>query len=230
MVRDVWFHSQTSRTTAASGPQHVAAADAALRHGGVRLVDPVEGEHLGHPGRELAGGGALQQSREPAAVRHHADCADLDAALGRRRGRRLHADEQAAVTDQTHGLLLQHRPVGHRVPAAARLGGEVGAERRLSDKWVTLVLVALHDQPRRYSQLARTIAGVSQKMLTQTLRTLERDGLLTRTVTASVPVTVTYELTDLGRSLLVVITGLKDWAEAHMDEVLAARDSYDAQP
>jgi DNA-binding HxlR family transcriptional regulator len=101
---------------------------------------------------------------------------------------------------------------------------------RLSDKWVTLVLCALEDEPQRYSQLARTIAGVSQKMLTQTLRSLERDGMLTRTVTATVPVTVTYELTALGRSLLVVFAGLKDWAESHMEEVLEARASYDAQP
>jgi DNA-binding HxlR family transcriptional regulator len=101
---------------------------------------------------------------------------------------------------------------------------------RLSDKWVTLVMVALEGGPRRYSQLSRTIAGVSQKMLTQTLRTLERDGLVTRTVTASVPVTVTYELTGLGHSLQRVIHGLKDWAESHMGEVLAARSSYDAQP
>jgi DNA-binding HxlR family transcriptional regulator len=101
---------------------------------------------------------------------------------------------------------------------------------RLSDKWVTLVMVALEDQPMRYSQLARRIAGVSQKMLTQTLRTLERDGLVTRTVTASVPVTVTYELTALGRSLLDVVAQLKDWAESHMDAVLAARNSYDSQP
>ena len=101
---------------------------------------------------------------------------------------------------------------------------------RMSDKWVTLVLCALRDKPQRYSQLARTIAGVSQKMLTQTLRTLERDGLVTRTVTASVPVTVTYELTGLGHSLQRVIHGLKDWAESNMGEVLAARSSYDAQP
>jgi DNA-binding HxlR family transcriptional regulator len=101
---------------------------------------------------------------------------------------------------------------------------------RLSDKWVTLVLCGLEDEPQRYSQLARRIAGVSQKMLTQTLRTLERDGLVTRTVEASVPVTVTYELTDLGRSLLVVFAQLKDWAESHMEAVLGARASYDSQP
>jgi DNA-binding HxlR family transcriptional regulator len=101
---------------------------------------------------------------------------------------------------------------------------------RISDKWATLVLAALEQGPQRYSQLARTIAGVSQKMLTQTLRTLERDGLLTRTVTATVPVTVTYELTPLGSSLQTLMTDVKYWAESHMDQVLAARASYDAQP
>jgi DNA-binding HxlR family transcriptional regulator len=101
---------------------------------------------------------------------------------------------------------------------------------RISDKWVTLVLAALQAGPRRYSELSRTIAGVSQKMLTQTLRSLERDGLVTRTVTATVPVTVSYELTDLGRSLQAVMVGLKDWAESNMDDVLAARASYDLEP
>ena len=96
----------------------------------------------------------------------------------------------------------------------------------LSDKWVTMVLTALADGPRRYSALARTIAGVSQKMLTQTLRALERDGLLTRTVTPSVPVRVDYELTPLGRSLLPVVQAIKDWAETHIEEVHAARAAH----
>jgi DNA-binding HxlR family transcriptional regulator len=114
---------------------------------------------------------------------------------------------------------------------------------RISDKWVTLVLAALggdgpHSpgagcvgapRPMRYSDLSRRLAGVSQKMLTQTLRSLERDGLLTRTVTPTVPVTVTYELTDLGLSLQQLMRGVKGWAEAHMGEVLANRDEYDAR-
>jgi DNA-binding HxlR family transcriptional regulator len=113
---------------------------------------------------------------------------------------------------------------------------------RISDKWVALVLAALGgggprpgaecaDEPRamRYSELARRLAGVSQKMLTQTLRSLERDGLLTRTVTPTVPVTVTYELTPLGASLQEVMRGVKTWAEAHMDEVIASRGTYDAR-
>jgi DNA-binding HxlR family transcriptional regulator len=111
---------------------------------------------------------------------------------------------------------------------------------RISDKWVALILAALgSDGPRRgtscvgepramrYSELSRRLAGVSQKMLTQTLRSLERDGLITRTVTPTVPVTVTYELTGLGLSLQYVMRGIKEWAETHMDEVLANREEYD---
>ncbi|QDY80039.1 winged helix-turn-helix transcriptional regulator [Streptomyces qinzhouensis] len=98
---------------------------------------------------------------------------------------------------------------------------------RLSDKWVSLVLTALADGPLRYSDVNRVIAGVSQKMLTRTLRALERDGLLTRTVTASVPVRVDYRLTPLGRSLLPVMAAVKAWAEDHIEEVRTARLGYD---
>ena len=105
---------------------------------------------------------------------------------------------------------------------------------RISDKWVALVLAALGDEtgaPRslRYSELSRHLAGVSQKMLTQTLRNLERDGLVTRTVTPTVPVTVTYEPTELGLSLHALMKQVKAWAEANMDEVLANRERYDAR-
>lgn len=107
---------------------------------------------------------------------------------------------------------------------------------RISDKWVVLVLCALGGDasqgpgapaPMRYSELARTLAGVSQKMLTQTLRSLERDGLLTRTVVATVPVTVSYELTELGRSLYRLTRELRAWAQQHMDDVLAHRAAYE---
>ena len=114
---------------------------------------------------------------------------------------------------------------------------------RISDKWVTLVLAALGSdgshqpgkgcagEPRamRYSELLRLLAGVSQKMLTQTLRSLERDGLVTRTATPTVPVTVSYELTDLGLSLHQTMRGIKTWAETHMDDVLANRQASDAR-
>jgi DNA-binding HxlR family transcriptional regulator len=111
---------------------------------------------------------------------------------------------------------------------------------RISDKWVALVLAALgsdgprtgedcvgEPRPMRYSELSRRLAGVSQKMLTQTLRSLERDGLLTRTVMPTVPATVTYELTELGLSLQDLMTRIKAWAESHMDEVLANREKHD---
>ncbi|MFJ1706275.1 winged helix-turn-helix transcriptional regulator [Kitasatospora sp. NPDC088346] len=114
---------------------------------------------------------------------------------------------------------------------------------RISDKWVTLILAALgsdsaHEpgadcagEPRvmRYSELQRLLAGVSQKMLTQTLRSLERDGLVSRTVVPTVPVTVSYELTDLGLSLYEMMRGLKAWAEEHMDDVLANRQAYETR-
>ncbi len=100
---------------------------------------------------------------------------------------------------------------------------------RLADKWVTLVLCALMDGPTRHSALARRITGVSQKMLTQTLRKLERDGLVTRTVTPTVPVMVEYELTELGRSLVGVFLQLKQWADLNMDEVALAQTAYDAR-
>lgn len=100
---------------------------------------------------------------------------------------------------------------------------------RLADKWVTLVLCALIEGPARHSALARRITGVSQKMLTQTLRNLERDGLLTRTVTPTVPLTVEYALTELGLSLVGVFLQLKNWADVHMDAVIEARTVYDAR-
>jgi DNA-binding HxlR family transcriptional regulator len=101
---------------------------------------------------------------------------------------------------------------------------------RLSDKWVSLVLVALTHGSLRFRELHRRIDGVSQKMLTQTLRSLERDGLLTRTVTPSVPLRTDYELTDLGRDLLPVMAAIKGWAEAHITDVEKARERYDDTP
>jgi DNA-binding HxlR family transcriptional regulator len=99
---------------------------------------------------------------------------------------------------------------------------------RISDKWVTLILAALAGGPLRYSDLGRVIAGISQKMLTQTLRALERDGLVARSVTLQVPVRVDYELTALGAGLQAAVSAVKVWAEMHMDEIDAARSAYDA--
>jgi DNA-binding HxlR family transcriptional regulator len=98
----------------------------------------------------------------------------------------------------------------------------------IGDKWAGLVVNALADGSRRHSELRARIAGASQKMLTQTLRTLERDGLVTRTVTATVPVRVDYELTALGHTLVPILAALKAWSEYNIEEILQARDDYDA--
>ncbi len=98
---------------------------------------------------------------------------------------------------------------------------------RISNKWVSLIVNALSAGPQRYSDLSRQLASVSQKMLTQTLRNLERDGLIERTVTPSVPVRVDYALTPLGEGLVPVMQAIKSWAEENMDEVLSARERYD---
>jgi DNA-binding HxlR family transcriptional regulator len=97
----------------------------------------------------------------------------------------------------------------------------------VGDKWTALVMCGLSTGSKRHSELRDRIAGVSQKMLTQTLRTLERDGLLTRTVTAAVPVRVDYELTELGRSLVPVLEGLRIWSESNIELILDARDAFD---
>jgi DNA-binding HxlR family transcriptional regulator len=99
----------------------------------------------------------------------------------------------------------------------------------IGDKWAGLAVNALATGPMRHGELRTRIAGASQKMLTQTLRTLERDGLVTRTVTPSVPVRVDYELTPLGRTLVPILRALKDWSETHIGEILEARDDYDTR-
>jgi DNA-binding HxlR family transcriptional regulator len=99
---------------------------------------------------------------------------------------------------------------------------------RIADKWTMLVITLLAEEGKlRFSELRRQIEGISQKMLTQTLRGLERDGLVTRTVYPTVPVTVEYRLTDLGGSLADAVTAIRTWAYANMDEIEAARESYD---
>jgi DNA-binding HxlR family transcriptional regulator len=98
---------------------------------------------------------------------------------------------------------------------------------RVGDKWTLLVLYALGGGTRRFSQLRTEVEGISQKMLTQTLRALERDGLVDRHVYATIPPKVEYSLTLLGQSLGDVITTVRHWAYAHMDEIDKARRAYD---
>jgi DNA-binding HxlR family transcriptional regulator len=99
---------------------------------------------------------------------------------------------------------------------------------RIGDTWSVLIIMGLADGPRRYSQLAALIGGISPKMLTQTLRALERDGMISRTVFAVVPPRVDYAQTDLGGSLLGPLGALETWAQAHISEVASARTAYDA--
>ena len=98
---------------------------------------------------------------------------------------------------------------------------------RIADKWTTLIIGLLESEPKRFSELQRGIGGISQKMLTQTLRTLERDGLVHRTVYAEVPPRVEYELTPLGQTLCEPIAAVRRWAEEHIDEVTASQTAYD---
>ncbi len=99
---------------------------------------------------------------------------------------------------------------------------------RIGDKWSVLVVGVLGDGPRRFSEIGRAIGGISQRMLTLTLRGLERDGMVTRTVHATVPPRVDYELTDLGRTLLDPIVALAAWARRNRPRIVKARARYDS--
>jgi DNA-binding HxlR family transcriptional regulator len=96
----------------------------------------------------------------------------------------------------------------------------------IGDKWTVLVIGMLHDGTKRFSELQRTIGGISQKMLSQTLRNLERDGLVIRTVYPEVPPRVEYKLTPLGETLVPPILALREWAEQHIGEVITAQQRY----
>lgn len=98
---------------------------------------------------------------------------------------------------------------------------------RLADKWSLLVVELLGDRTRRFTELRREIDGISQRMLTLTVRQLERDGLVRRTVYPVVPPKVEYDLTPLGTSLLEMIQPLVAWTRAHRDEIASARSAYD---
>jgi DNA-binding HxlR family transcriptional regulator len=100
---------------------------------------------------------------------------------------------------------------------------------RLADKWTVLVVGLLAHRTRRFGELRRDIAGISPKVLTQTLRALERDGILTRHVYASVPPKVEYTLTPLGRTLIDLVAAISGWAETHIEAVLEAQQSFDQQ-
>ena len=99
---------------------------------------------------------------------------------------------------------------------------------RIGDKWSVLVVVSLQDGPVRFSGLLRGVDGISRRMLTRTLRLLERDGLVDREVFPTTPPSVEYSLTDLGRGLAGTLEAVSTWAIAHRDDVEAARRRFDA--
>lgn len=120
-------------------------------------------------------------------------------------------------TDVTHQVIAEACPI-HEVLD------------RVAGKWSILILVAAAHGPIRFTELERSIAGVSRRMLTLTLRNLERDGLLTRTVYPTVPPRVEYELTPIARELHQSLTALTTWAEKHRTAIAAARQAYDGRP
>jgi len=100
---------------------------------------------------------------------------------------------------------------------------------RIADKWTVLIVGALEEKTKRFGELRREVGGVSQKMLTQTLRGLERDGVVARTVYASVPPKVEYSLTRLGRTLVHILEEIRKWSELNIEDVLKARDDFDSR-
>jgi DNA-binding HxlR family transcriptional regulator len=100
---------------------------------------------------------------------------------------------------------------------------------RIGDKWTVLVLSLIRNEPQHFNALRRSIEGLTQKMLSQTLKALERDGLITRTVLPTTPVSVEYAITPLGRTLAATLDGLTRWARDHIGEVAAAQRRYDRQ-
>lgn len=97
----------------------------------------------------------------------------------------------------------------------------------VGDKWTVMIVMVLRQQPRRFNELKRTIGGISQQMLTRTLKALERDGIIVRTVHPTVPPQVEYALTPLGHSLSEPVYELGEWAQDHLDEIEQNRSRYD---
>jgi DNA-binding HxlR family transcriptional regulator len=98
---------------------------------------------------------------------------------------------------------------------------------RVGDKWSVLIIVLLGDGTKRFNEIKRMVGGISQRMLTLTLRGLERDGLVTRTIFPTIPPRVDYELTDLGRSLWAAVEPLGLWARCHVQDIHVARERFD---
>ena len=113
-----------------------------------------------------------------------------------------------------------------RACEAGHKGAVTETLARIGDKWTVMVVGTLHQGPMRYNQIRRAVEGISQRMLTLTLKGLEEDGLVNRTMYPTIPPRVDYELTDLGRKLIVPLRTLYDWAVEHRPAMLAAREKF----
>ena len=123
----------------------------------------------------------------------------------------------------------RHTPAPHRTHAPPVAGAVSDMLARIGDKWSLLIVSTLGTGPLRFNELRRHIADISQKMLSSTLKVLERDGLVARTVIASVPPQVEYALTDLGRELLGPVSALAEWTAVNTPRIVAARAKYDSR-
>jgi DNA-binding HxlR family transcriptional regulator len=126
-------------------------------------------------------------------------------------------------------LIPEHSEVTARLPdhASGDCRAVSSVLARVGDKWSVLIIVLLGDGPKRFNEIKRLVGGISQRMLTLTLRGLERDGLVTRTVFPTVPPRVDYELTALGRSLWEAVKPLGSWAQEHVKDIGRARNEFD---
>ena len=132
----------------------------------------------------------------------------------------------SGVLENTQVTVIDTPRLDHKSSDCRAVSGVLA---RVGDKWSVLIVALLGDGPKRFNEIKRMVGGISQRMLTLTLRGLERDGLVTRTVFPTVPPRVDYELTELGRSLWVPVGALGAWARAHQPQIEAARQQFDAR-
>jgi DNA-binding HxlR family transcriptional regulator len=147
---------------------------------------------------------------------------------------RRHSAQEGTFLKPEHTKVTVPKAVVAKAPVLppnAHLGsdcrGVASILARVGDKWSVFVIMLLGDGPRRFNEIKRMVGGISQRMLTLTLRGLERDGLVTRTVFPTIPPRVDYELTELGRGLSTPVMALGKWAFDHQPEIEAARQKFD---
>src|SRR3569832_507953 len=135
---------------------------------------------------------------------------------------------RAYISQEGTKLIPEHTEVTERLDHNSTDCRAVsGVLARVGDKWSVLIIVMLGDGPRRFNEIKRAVGGISQRMLTLTLRGLERDGLVTRTIFPTIPPRVDYELTDLGRGLQQPVRALGEWAITHQEQIASARMRFD---